>query len=148
MISIHASLAGGDEKAPDAGVPGTDFNPRLPRGRRRVRGSPIIAGHYFNPRLPRGRRQNISGRVSMLNEFQSTPPSREATLWMSTCPKQSKFQSTPPSREATRIAHNALITSHISIHASLAGGDRSYQIPQGSVLYFNPRLPRGRRRRF
>ena len=33
----------------------------------------------------------------------------------------------------------------ISIHASLTGGDKSIKIPWTELSYFNPRLPHGRR---
>ena len=101
--------------------------------------------------------------------FQSTPPSREATAPATIQPSIAAFQSTPPSREATpacpQTEHIGSISihaslaggdrvgrlpavrdTHISIHASLAGGDRCV-FPRGrSLAYFNPRLPRGRRR--
>ena len=79
-----------------------------------------------------------------------------------------KFQSTPPSREATRSCDDHRWSIHISIHASLTGGDycyggydHSYHISihasltggdyilrrhMSQINYFNPRLPHGRRR--
>ena len=56
-------------------------------------------------------------------QFQPTPPSREATYGDSKNLFFGEFQPTPPSREAT------------------SNTARAY----GSVWYFNPRLPRGRR---
>ena len=78
-----------------------------------------------------------------------------------------KFQSTPPSREATRSCDDHRWSIHISIHASLTGGDycyggyeHSYHISIHASLTggdrfgldkiaghwnFNPRLPHGRR---
>ena len=78
-ISIHASLAGGDGRAGRLALVRRDFNPRLPRGRRRP---------------TRGERQTLPG-------FQSTPPSREATECFEGQDNWNIFQSTPPSREAT-----------------------------------------------
>ena len=122
-ISIHASLAGGDsdpalhravrsefqstppsrEATAQAGERGRarDFNPRLPRGRRPEATGGEQAHRDFNPRLPRGRRR-AGGRQSE---------------------GRGGFQSTPPSREATLVAMRAIIPLPISIHASLAGGD-------------------------
>ena len=57
-ISIHASLAGGDEQRVDL----------------------LADQRDFNPRLPRGRRQSLLRRQRRHAGFQSTPPSREATL--------------------------------------------------------------------
>ena len=57
LISIHASLAGGDHRVLRV------F---------RWKGD-------FNPRLPRGRRHRLSTTLGCASTFQSTPPSREAT---------------------------------------------------------------------
>ena len=101
-----------------------DFNPRLPRGRRPRPSAIWSRRRYFNPRLPRGRRlcscgevrsfRHISIHASLAGgdwqikalkikaaEFQSTPPSREATRGGNTMAMANVFQSTPPSREAT-----------------------------------------------
>ena len=83
-ISIHTTLAGGDDKS-------------------------IIP----NPTNDR---------------FQSTPPSRVATAESMIAVRQGAFQSTPPSRVATMPVHvpggTVLV---ISIHTTLAGGDRFAQ---------------------
>ena len=106
-ISIHASLAGGDTFCSWGNNSPANFNPRLPRGRRPHRQRP---GH------------NLRG-------FQSTPPSREATaIFSSVLYFKLSFQSTPPSREATSSVSICSRISAISIHASLAGGDRRGEI--------------------
>ena len=123
-ISIHASLAGGDDKF-------------------------VVDQHFhvdFNPRLPRGRRRIVVWHVISFLTFQSTPPSREATLRRTQAQADIidfnprlprgrrlsvlllrsrcwRFQSTPPSREATAF----------------------FLIRRVLRRYFNPRLPRGRR---
>ena len=102
VISIHASLAGGDLCRAERTSPWDDFNPRLPRGRRHLLGSPVLRSAIFqstppsreatvareretdgsadfNPRLPRGRRRVTVSRLHHEIKFQSTPPSREAT---------------------------------------------------------------------
>ena len=126
MISIHASLAGGDFIRRLISCRRCNFNPRLLRGRRRLlkavflqhagfqstppsreatRGGGHAARHErdFNPRLPRGRRPFVERERRLCVLFQSTPPSREATT----------------EEQALRGF------SIISIHASLAGGDCS-----------------------
>ena len=57
--------------------------------------------------------------------FQSTPPSREATVYLPSGEIDflPAFQSTPPSREATPESARWSRYDTISIHASLAGGD-------------------------
>ena len=58
--------------------------------------------------------------------FQSTPPSRGATLTPAVgLGSRSRFQSTPPSRGATYAAPRRAPRMTISIHAPLAGGDLS-----------------------
>ena len=57
------------------------------------------------------------------------------------------FQSTPPSREATCGRRFPSPPSRISIHASLAGGDGGPTRRRAPPPHFNPRLPRGRRRK-
>ena len=58
------------------------FNPRSPRGERpgHVDQSPSIIS-YFNPRSPRGERPDVKVNVAAVCEFQSTLPSRGATLY-------------------------------------------------------------------
>ena len=102
---------------------------------------------YFNPHHPRGWRQKIAKVVfATPTEFQSTPPSRVATLvwregkegytnfnphhprgWRPS-PKfqpafDKPFQSTPPSRVATISDICSTYNVNISIHTTLAGGD-------------------------
>ena len=101
IISIHASLAGGDEL------------------RCRICARIPISIHAS---LAGGDVTSYNG-ISLRVTFQSTPPSREAT-WLSSSPRNApwRFQSTPPSREATALA----------------------QLRRGTRRHFNPRLPRGR----
>ena len=100
----------------------------------------------FNPRLPRGRRHRRARKLSISAAFQSTPPSREATV-SGDCPQCGThiFQSTPPSREATAAYSRVADRWPISIHASLAGGDGRTGDARFAQWHFNPRLPRGRR---
>ena len=101
-ISIHASLTGGDRGAALPEKWELNFNPRLPHGRRLSRplqgaGTHLISIHAsltggdtvsaaglsmlanFNPRLPHGRRHTLFCTSPVSVQFQSTPPSREAT---------------------------------------------------------------------
>ena len=80
----------------------------------------------FNPHLPRGRRRKPDGRRSRtFTGFQPTPPSREATRILDSSIGNKRFQPTPPSREATRIDSCVYGVLIISTHTSLAGGDKS-----------------------
>ena len=79
----------------------------------------------FNPRPPRG------GRLD--REGVSGPPA--------------EFQSTPPARGATEERNRMCGTMSISIHAPREGGDRTGRPEARHQHYFNPRPPRGGRRR-
>ena len=107
MISIHASLTGGDGILDFFIGIFTDFNPRLPHGRRRSESDSRPGDEYFNPRLPHGRRRKRSMMRQSLPVFQSTPPSREATRTAPRICPSVEFQSTPPSREATAKTTNS-----------------------------------------
>ena len=124
LVSIHATLAGGD------------FTPRA---------------HYkaiimFLSTPPSRVATTAQQRNSIITMFLSTPPSRVATVgdgqkisrnrrfyprhprgWrrreVSCSPNASMFLSTPPSRVATHVGAEYPAPYHVSIHATLAGGD-------------------------
>ena len=146
-ISIHAPLAGRDRLNHVVPPPAAYFNPRAPRGARReefdrlaaIVGISIhapLAGRdalfcnfrpcfwNFNPRAPRGARLCVMRLKSVPLGFQSTRPSRGATIKV--------------------INHR--ITDLISIHAPLAGRDLWKPAPGDGGRNFNPRAPRGARR--
>ena len=100
-----------------------NFNPRAPRGARRLNHVVPPPAAYFNPRAPRGARRGREGVGIMRLKFQSTRPSRGATRGVCVC----------------------LILRQISIHAPLAGRDSRPQRETSSTRYFNPRAPRGAR---
>ena len=57
------------------------------------------------------------------------------------------FQSTLPVGEATSVREDASHADAISIHASREGSDRTADSSLQEGRYFNPRFPRGKRRR-
>ncbi len=85
----------------------------------------MILPTYFNPRAPRG------ARLARVN----ADVNREL------------FQSTRPSRGATHPKCLSGLCQAISIHAPLAGRDQFLLISASRPCYFNPRAPRGARRR-
>ena len=126
----------------------TYFNPRSPRGERQDPArSPASFFSHFNPRSPRGERLRIQYCGAERDEFQSTLPSRGATVKRLAEDNQKElFQSTLPSRGATmpgirfvasqtdfnprsprgeRLRHDEarVVRRDISIHAPLAGSD-------------------------
>ena len=147
-VSIHAAREGGDTSPSSRSASQSCFNPRRPRGRRRVTaevyciryvfqstpparaatcGWPVLdaACSCFNPRRPRGRRPSASAAYPRLRSFQSTPPARAATASHGVRLPDTVFQSTPPARAATVYRISA----------------------RQARLRFNPRRPRGRRPR-
>ena len=87
----------------------------------------VIAGDFM------GKKVSVSfGKVSMdvgglsaLELFLSTPPSRVATdMRLELFTPDLAFLSTPPSRVATQENDKSNSANHVSIHATLAGGDR------------------------
>ena len=62
-ISTHTSLAGGDDGIKRLPIEYLDFNPHLPRGRRRRHTGVGLDINDFNPHLPRGRRRTPAGII-------------------------------------------------------------------------------------
>ena len=78
---------------------------------------------HFNPHHPRGWRLALPRLVM---------------------PFSLEFQSTPPSRVATDFRFILRVNVLISIHTTLAGGDRMLTlIPRSTKSHFNPHHPRG-----
>ena len=100
----------------------------------------------FNPRSPRGERR-IGAAVTMQSEmFQSTLPTRGATMVGGKKDKSGEFQSTLPTRGATSVVEVDAAGGGVSIHAPHAGSDPTRLTSCGRWAGFNPRSPRGERR--
>ena len=81
----------------------------------------VSMGLNFNPRTPRGVRLSTPEKMAYWMQFQSTHPSRGATM--------------------TALMHDGRLG--ISIHASLAGYDTGRSTSRRRSRNFNPRIPRG-----
>ena len=79
--------------------------------------------------------------------FQSTLPTRGATLTVAIPSGHFLFQSTLPTRGATRWLTFISFKNFISIHAPHTGSDRAGKHAVGGRRYFNPRSPHGERQR-
>ena len=88
----------------------------------------------------------ISVSWTISSRFQSTASSQKATAERTTYESQTQFQSTASSQKATISQPHSAWDVAISIHSFLAESD----YPEGSLLtepsYFNPQLPRRKRR--
>ena len=100
-ISIHAPREGGDSGSSVRRISEFYFNPRPPRGGRRLTCTHRPDIKYFNPRPPRGGR--LQRHIAMQHG--------------------ATFQSTPPARGATAIQCFWSWGLSISIHAPREGGD-------------------------
>ena len=103
----------------------------------------------FNPRPPRGGRPHGDRRKVVLSGISIHAP-REGGDLASAIPFLlvfDKFQSTPPARGATSSTTLLTLLYMISIHAPREGGDWSWRTYPPPCWHFNPRPPRGGRRR-
>ena len=144
-ISIHAPLAGCDENSDVVPRP-NEISIHAPlAGCDRRRDFLLSQAGAFQSTHPlrgaTGRKRYVPSAVSV---FQSTHPLRGATNGCGhglSCP--AGFQSTHPLRGATDPAHAADCNKKISIHAPLAGCDRSARSTETRMDDFNPRTPCG-----
>ena len=149
-----------------------NFNPRFPRGKRRGR---LMADYFFKGISIHASRGGSDATISNASglpiRFQSTLPAGEATLsaaaWAAT---RTYFNPRFPRGKRLNPWDTPLRLYHISIHASRGGSDlisysssiasKKFQstLPAGEATTsfsdyanqpqdFNPRFPRGKRRR-
>ena len=153
-ISIHASLAGGDELKKTRNGERKHFNPRLPCGRRpqplrgqaqtrpRFQSTPPLreatrkdlfnkrAYCNFNPRLPCGRRRGVNGYNILAGLYFNPrlPCGRRRSL-SSVLGRQRHFNPRLPCGRRQSAMRITELPVFISIHASLAGGDDFRDFP-------------------
>ena len=144
-ISIHASRMGGDHSAIALPYGGLQFQSTPPGWEATSSAWNPPHRSDFNPRLPDGRRQQLNDATCNAIQFQSTPPGWEATRVSPARLRPKSFQSTPPGWEATHQHGQPDDRGDISIHASRMGGDRNSFGIFTHAVDFNPRLPDGRR---
>ena len=124
IISIHASLTGGDDGRKTVTCRhDISIHASLTGGDMSITAYATAAIISIHASLTGGDSHG-SPPFCPASKFQSTPPSREATVTAMRRIGWTQFQSTPPSREAT-------LTGTVTVY-----DDND----------FNPRLPHGRRR--
>ena len=105
-------------------------------------------GQNFNPRSLRGERRRPRAVWLSGVRFQSTLPARGATIVQSSYSRTTEFQSTLPARGATLPAATGCQSPDDFNPRSPRGERRkSFPAPQAYSTYFNPRSPRGERPR-
>ena len=105
---------------------------------------PDVTGFY--PRHPRGWRRGISTGTGSVLRFYPRHPRGWRHLTVADLEKIMTFLSTPPSRVATARNPPRIPPRRVSIHATLAGGDRGGYWTCRRIQGFYPRHPRGWRR--
>ena len=103
----------------------SDFNPRTPCGVRRTQvAHEVAAHHHFNPRTPCGVRRRVrAARRTPSCRFQSTHPLRGATRAGADRGQHGAISIHAPLAGCDRTHRAAHVAVHISIHAPLAGCD-------------------------
>ena len=105
-------------------------------------------GLSARPEWARNRRWTMPCNVSVRGAFQLTPSARRATsLRETTTALMQRFQSTPSARRATKTGLIVFVADLISIHALREESDLDATLAITCRMYFNPRPPRGGRRK-
>ena len=141
-VSIHAPRAGSDNSGRADRRPSLAVSIHAPRA-----GSDwwsltnVIRTTSFNPRSPRGERRLRCGPDERRHMFQSTLPARGATCGCFQGGQAGEFQSTLPARGATMRHMADIVGDLVSIHAPRAGSDT--HVPHGisATVLFQSTLP-------
>ena len=126
QVSIHATLAGGDQYDYAGDYPVTEFLSTPPSRVATVGSSFVVFVVYvsIHATLAGGDRRHPSTPCQKKAvSIHATLAGGDAKVWQ-TKRIHKLFLSTPPSRVATRSRKLTLMRSTVSIHATLAGGDR------------------------
>ena len=127
IISIHASLAGGDVSAKDeqTRAAAISIHASLAGGDGHCAHSLIVTAVFQSTPPLREATSEMCKLSAVLFLFQSTPPLREATRRKDRCMScPHHFNPRLPCGRRPRFLPTNQPQSFISIHASLAGGDR------------------------
>ena len=143
-ISIHTPLAGSDtaHRRPRTQADGISIHTPLA-------GSDVWSPSYSTYGLISihtplaGSDQMQTAWQALINQFQSTLPSRGVTCATGGRRGPDPFQSTLPSRGVTPCCRQCHHASNISIHTPLAGSDLQLETIYQTIRYFNPHSPRG-----
>ena len=148
-ISIHASRVGSDWVRPAGRAARAHFNPRFPRGKRLSTSATSCSHQIFQSTLPAWE-ATFSSRPETPFPAISIHASRVGSDFTSLRQRREllQFQSTLPAWEAT-FAGLDLARSAVLFQSTLPAWEatsRSSSI-RASCWHFNPRFPRGKRRR-
>ncbi len=151
-ISIHALREEGDARARQARCQESDFNPRPPRGGRRVcavlsqirrnisihalreegdstKSRLIMSIRHFNPRPPRGGRRVQFFSACPQYNFNPRPPRGGRLLFARGDARIAVFQSTPSARRATNEPFQGILTPKFQSTPSARRATRYLSLP-------------------
>ena len=146
VVSIHAPHVGRDQHGDAAILPGLHrFNPRAPRGARRMRLGSRAGYDCFNPRAPRGaRRASLPYYVNRLEVSIHAPHVGRDVERLPYCTANPSFNPRAPRGARPEWPHRIFLT-YVSIHAPHVGRDGRRDCGWADSSCFNPRAPRGAR---
>ena len=144
-ISIHAPHAGRDQKRRGE-CRRHDISIHAPHAGRDQWAAPTLTSTaHFNPRAPRGARRLYGFKLTPGAEFQSTRPTRGATIAGERRLRACKFQSTRPTRGATSPGSSSSVFLTFQSTRPTRGATDQEKKEVTPNDDFNPRAPRGAR---
>ena len=147
VISIHVPREGHDSARTCPRNTHSRFQSTCPaRGTTKIWYGFFYGFRDFNPRAPRGARRMVPSSKITGQIFQSTCPARGTTYAKSEgADTAAAFQSTCPARGTTGNAASYSTIAPISIHVPREGHDKIRKTLSRADNNFNPRAPRGAR---
>ena len=148
-ISIHVPREGHDREHHQEMLHKPNISIHVPReGHDSIWLTSSFTVCHFNPRAPRGARQPTTViRADSGFKFQSTCPARGTTARVVAITSDSSISIHVP-REGHDVSNSASIFRRsISIHVPREGHDQIAAKAAAPARHFNPRAPRGARRR-
>ena len=124
-----------------------DFNPRSPRGERLRSASTSPTSSHFNPRSPRGERRRTVQVGHHSRHFNPRSPRGERHVAIFGGPAKRKFQSTLPAWGATTALCQPRSCVRFQSTLPAWGATCLHTQDNPAACNFNPRSPRGERRR-
>ena len=146
-VSIHAPRAGRDQWRLGWLLRCGGFNPRAPRGARRLRPR-VTAGRasFQSTRPARGATSSTNSVAWWIGRFNPRAPRGARPRSWSLTPRTSSFNPRAPRGARRRSQGGPRRNSGVSIHAPRAGRDEARAKVHSKRECFNPRAPRGARR--
>ena len=148
-VSIHATLAGGDDTGMTIAFHARGFYPRHPRGWRRPGPASRWRSSWFlstPPSRVATKQRPAAGPGQLVSIHATLAGGDRCTLTMTGCWQKSFYPRHPRGWRPTQKPTVPQFLYNVSIHATLAGGDGRAMGYCSRQVRFYPRHPRGWRR--